>query len=335
MSAKKGGSGAVDKEYIQEKTARMRSVIWMGAIAAVVIFALRVVLIPMVRSFDTGRFSIRGLVVFLLLAFFVVLATMVRSLRLPRIEVSGRHSIWFAWSLFIAGGSMVVSCLWDLVKWWLTGDIPAPVVADMSGLTWSMLALSLAFGLLGGVVFVWLGLRVAAEGATRAGMAAWNMLVPVLWMWFRLFRYEMSYASVTNLSESFYDFSLFVLELLFLFQLARYVSGVGKANTDVLLFYAISMATLGISGPLVRLSTYLLGDGGVYLSGGLSGLPDFAIGVLALVLACALTGSLRTTPPQDEDEAYQPSDFGLLFSAEDLLSSRAKSASPEAEDNQQ
>ena len=325
----------MEKNDIQKKASRMRLIIWLGVIASVVIFALRVVLLPMVRALDTGRFSIRGLVVCLVLVFFGVLAMRVRGLRLSRVEISGRYSVWLTCGLCIAGGSMVVTCLWDLVNWWLTGNIPAPVAAEMTSLTWASLLLSLAFGVLGGVVLVWLGLRITGEGATRAGMAAWSVLAPVLWMWFRLFRYEMSYVSVTNLSESFYDFALFIVELLFLFQFARYVSGVGKPNTGSLLFYAVVMAAFGISGPLVRVCTYLLDDGGLYMTGGLSGLPDLAIGVLALVLSCALAGSVRNAKDKEEEELYQPSDMGLLFSLEDLLSSDAQRASSEEGDSQQ
>ena len=152
--------------------------------------------------------------------------------------------------------------------------------------------LEVLFGLLSGVAFVRMGLTLLSEGATRRGMAQWGALAPVLWMWFRLASYEASFASTVRVSNGFFYFVMFILELLFLFRLARYVSGVGEVSANSLLFHAMSTALFALSAPIVRLSMYLLQDSEAYQAAQQAGVTDFAVGVLALTVGISLVHSV-------------------------------------------
>ena len=79
--------------------------------------------------------------------------------------------------------------------------------------------LCVLFSLIGAVSLVRFGLQVASEDGTRIGMSTWPLLAPVLWVWFRLVWYEMSYVSAVRLNESYFDYMMLIFEILFFFKL--------------------------------------------------------------------------------------------------------------------
>ena len=160
------------------------------------------------------------------------------------------------------------------------------------------------FCLLGGVALVRLGLNLASEGATRRGMSQWGMLAPVLWVWFTLANYEMSYSSMVRLSDGFFTLSMYIMEMLFLLFFARYIAGVGKVGYGTLLFFSSGATLFVLSAPLVRLAMYLLQDGEAFAAAGAAGVLDLAIGMLALAVSVTLCQSLSATPVAEaEDES--------------------------------
>ena len=183
----------------------------------------------------------------------------------------------------------------------------------------------LVFGVLGAVALVRWGLQTVAEGGTRRGMSAFGALAPVMWVWFRLAWYEMSYASTVGWSEKFYDFLMVIFELLFLFKLARFVSGVGKTTTGGMLFWAMAAAMFALSGPLTRVLLYFTGGAEAYLASELAGVADFGIGVLALAFGWSLWHGYREAPPTlreqeemlEEDDAAYDSSLDSLFVLEE------------------
>lgn len=130
-----------------------------------------------------------------------------------------------------AGAVLVVSTLFDLYIWVTTKQTPAPNAYVIGKFDAVLLVLTLAFGLLGGAFLVRIGFHWAAQGRMRRGVFALWALAPSLWVWMRLARYEMSYASATDVTESFYDFVMLIFTLLFLFSFARYVSGVNSGRS--------------------------------------------------------------------------------------------------------
>lgn len=266
----------------------MKGMVWLCAVAAAVTFALRAAITPALRDSDTGRFVTGGTMILLMLAITAVLYLCSRRISPTRLELTGRRATAVSLACLAAGGCMLLSTLWDIWRFLSAGILPPPDTELTGGLSSVAVIATLLFGVLGGAALIWLGLLLTAEGATRRGMLSWSSLAPVLWMWLRLMRYEMSYASALGLAETFYDFSLFILELVFLFKFARYVSGVGQVSTGSLLFFSCGTAVFGLSGPLTKLCMYLIGDSEAYEAAGLAGIPDLTVGMLALVLAFAL-----------------------------------------------
>ena len=275
----------------------LRIMAWIGIGMAAVTVLLRAWLMPTLRDAETGLFSSAVPVVVLMLASLVVLAGLGFSQRHGRREIAAPAGQRTGVAVILSGAVLTLSGLWDSWLWLVDTQMPPPQTVDTSGIGVIALWLQLIFGVLGGVALVRLGLLMVAEGSTRRGIAGWSMLAPVLWMWFRLARYEMSYVSTVRLSESFFDFVLFILELLFLFRLARYTAGVGKVGAGSLQFYACATALFALSGPLTRLAMYLLGDSEAYLASELAGVADVAVGALAAAVAFGLS----TVPAEDEE----------------------------------
>ena len=288
----------MEKKAQREWSGALRAAVLLGLGMTAVTLVLRVVLMPTLRDGETGRFSMSAWVIVLLLLTLAALGILGWLAPRQRIDVAGGAAVPVALFTMAAGGVLTGVSLWETVRYVTAGTVPEPQSAQLTGLAVPLLWLYLLSGLAGGVGLVRFGLQMAAEGGTRIGMSSVPLLLPVLWMWFRLARYEMSYVSAVRLSESFYDFVMFILEMLFLFKLARFASGIGNTRPGMLTFYAMGTAIFAISGPLTRLCMYLLGDTEAYLASHLAGVEDLAIGVMALAFGLALVYGQSSCPPQ-------------------------------------
>lgn len=279
----------------------------IGTGGAAVLLVLRVALMPLLRDVDTGRFATNLPAIIFAAAVLVALAVL--ALRAPRgrVDVPASCALPTAFAAILAGGMLGAVALYDTFRYLFGKILPPPGQMQMNTLAQLMLFGLLAFGILGAVALVRWGLQVASESGTRRGMSAFGALAPVMWLWFRLAWYEMSYASTIGWSEKFYDFLMVIFELLFLFKLARFVSGIGKASTGEMLFYAMATALFALSGTLTRVCLYFTGGAEAYLASELAGLADFGIGVLALAFGWSLTRGCRENPPvsPQEEEASE------------------------------
>lgn len=287
---------------------------WLGVGMAAATLLLRVWLMPTLRDMETGLFATGWQVIVLMLVTLVALAVMGFTQRQYRLEIGSPAGQRIGVVTLVSGAVLIACALWDFIRWMTAGQGPAPQEAAVTTLGTAAMLLQMLFCLLGGVALVRFGLLLVSEGSTRRGMTGWSMLAPVMWMWFRLARYEMSYMSTVRLSESFFVFGMFILEMLFLFRLARYTSGVGKVSAGSLQFYAAATALFSLSAPLTRLVMYLLGDSEAYLSSELAGVPDVAVGLIAVAVAFGLVSAAA---PQGEAGAEFPSDDDSADSGED------------------
>lgn len=266
----------------------------LGVLSTVATVLLRVWLLPARRDIETGLYTSHYGVILLMLGTLAVLAVLAFLMRSDRHEIVGRPARTLAIITLLTGVVMGVYGILDgLTYFGIIGDgtqqnVGLPMLFSV------LQILQALFGLLGGVALVRLGLTLAAEGGTRRGMAQWSMLAPVLWMWVRLASYEMSYASMVRLEDSFFGFVMFIFEMLFLFKLARYTAGIGRVSVGHLLFYSLAAALFSLSGPMTRVGMYLLGDSEAYAAYHLAGPVDFAIGVLALAVGISLLFSVST-----------------------------------------
>lgn len=280
----------------------------IGGLGAVLVVLLRVWLAPAQRDIDTGLFATNLPVIGLMLALLLVLGGCVYLTRGgSRQEIEGKPSLVLSVVLLAAGGAMAVFAALEMVTWlglFSGGAQMTDTAEPVAPLGTLLPRLQTVFCLLGGVALVHLGLNLASEGATRRGMSQWGMLAPVLWVWFTLANYEMSYSSMVRLSDGFFTLSMYIMEMLFLLFFARYIAGVGKVGYGTLLFFSSGATLFVLSAPLVRLAMYLLQDGEAFAAAGAAGVLDLAIGMLALAVSVTLCQSLSATPVAEaEDES--------------------------------
>ena len=294
----------------------------LGSLGALAVVALRVWVSPSQRDIDTGLFSTNLPVIGLLLFLLLMLGCGVFITRGGfRQEIVGKSSLALAVTLLTAGTAMVLFAAAELlarfgvITFYTVTAVDPEAATLVKVLPW----LQTAFCLLGGVAFVRLGLMLASEGATRRGMARWSLLTPVLWMWLVLANYEMSYASMVRLSDGFFTLGMYIMEMLFLFYFARYVSGVGRVGFGTMLFFSAGTALFAVSGPLVRLGMYLLQDGEAYVAAGAAGPLDLLVGLLAVVVSITLCQSLSVVPEEEPDENPEWSDGPDSVSVVDLI----------------
>ena len=270
-----------------------------------IVTAMRVVIAPLSRDPNTGRFTMSITVIAVALLAVAVMAAIARmGDDNRRVDVGRFTATPLALAAMLAGALIGITGVYDLIGWFTIGRVPPPQTAMTSPVSVALLVISGVLAALGGIVLVMLGRQIFTYRGTREGMCTWEMLIPVLWVWFRLTRYLMSYASAVSLDECVYDFGMFVAELLFMFKLARFVSGVGRTTVGGMMAYAMSASVWSLSAALTRVCMYALGDTQAYLASRLAGFSDFAVGLLALVFAGGLWYSRYhsdSSPDEDED----------------------------------
>ncbi len=290
---------------MKEKTVtRMGAMWWLGIAATVLTVLLRVWILPADRDWETGLFTSSVLTVGCMLL--CVAVQLVLSFTLPkrRQEISGRSGLPLAVTLLLAGAVLGVVGVLGLIESLTARTASVTAFKVLAALQ----LLETVFAVLGGVSLVRMGLVLISEGGTRQGMAQWSALAPVLWMWFRLAAYEASFASTVRMSDSFFHFVMFIMELVFLFKLARYTAGVGQATVRSMMFWSVGTVLFALSAPLVRLCMYLLQDSEAYLAGQQVGGADAAVGVLALMVGFSLWHSAAHSeeePSSDEESSAE------------------------------
>ena len=310
------------------------ALVGVGAFGTVLLSVLRTTMMSHLWDTDTGRFAAN--VPAMLFSVVVLVLMAVLALRAPRqrVDVPLSRALPTGLAAILAGGMLGVTTIYDAFRWLIGGVLPAPGQIQLNLLTKLVACGMLTFGVLGAVLLVLWGLRVIAEGGTRSGMSTFGALAPVMWAWCRLAWYEMSYASTVGWSEKGYDFLMVIFELLFLFKLARLVSGVGKASPGELLFYAFASAMFALSGLVVRVCLYFAGNAGAYQTSNLVGVADLGIGVFALICGFSFVRAYRENTAKTQEEELEEDDVPYDPSLEPLLILGEESDDGAAEYNQ-
>ena len=308
---------------------RVITVAWLmagvGGFGALLTVLLRVWLSPSLRDIDTGLYTTNTAVIVLMLVLLALLglgAWLARGG--SRCEIGGKPSLALSMvslavgaALTLFGGAEILSRLGVI-----SFGTAAVSFVDAQSVNTTLQWLQSVFCLLGGVALARFGLSLASEGVTRRGMAQWSLLAPVLWVWFSLTNYEMSYASMVRLSDGFFTLMMYITEMMFLFIFARYVAGVGKVDNVVLLFFSSAATLFALSAPVARLLMYLLQDGAAFAAAGAAGLSDLAVGVLALTVSITLCQSLSASAVREsEEDVWMPpvSRVDLVESFDDAI----------------
>lgn len=297
------------------------AVVASGTGGAVLLLTARVALMPLLRDVDTGRFATNVPAMVLAAVVLAAMAVFAFGTARDRVDVPVSRSLPTGLAALLAGGVLGFSSLVDSFRYFFGETLPPPGQVQESTVTQLVLFGLLAFGVLGAVALVRWGLQTIAEGGTRRGMSAFGALAPVMWAWFRLAWYEMSYASTVGWSEKCYDFLMVIFELLCLFKLARFVSGVGKTTTGGMLFWAMAAAMFALSGPITHVLMYFTGGAEAYQASNLSGVADFGIGVLALTFGWSLWRGYREAPPvlREKEELLEEGDAAYDSSLDSLF----------------
>ena len=290
----------------------------LTGLASLAVIAMRVWLTPAVRDWETGLFSTNYWVIGLMLVCLVALVVMGRLCGTNRREITGRCSVAMGVVLLLTGVTLAVSEVLSLLGAFpnltnaisMLGFMPDGV----SLFSPSLQVLQNVIGVASGCMLVLLSMRLFSEGATRRGIAQWSVLLPVVWMWLRLVNYEMSYASMVRIEDSFFGFVMMLLEMWFLFKLARYVAGVGNVSMGSLLACSLSTAMFALTAPVVRLCMYLLQDYAAY-EASLATAVDFVVGVLATGVALALAFSHKEV----QESSSKASDSTEVLPASDAF----------------
>ncbi len=267
----------------------LKGMVWIGGGVSALVVLLRVWLLPAAADWQTGLFTSNYWVIGLMIGALVALMVFNYLSGPIRREIVGSAAVAVGLASLACGVVMVACGALDMLDLYgITDGFPnLPERAILPTLEYG-------FCLLGGVALIRLGLALLSEGATRRGIAQWSILAPVLWAWFRMISYEMSYASMVRIEDNFFGFVMLIVEMLFLFRLARYVSGIGRVGAGSLMFHAMATAIFALSGPLTRVGMYLLQDNLAYAAYNLAGPVDMAVGVLALVVGIALLSGKET-----------------------------------------
>ena len=297
----------------------------LGGLGALLVVVLRVWIVPAQRDMDTGLFTSNMLVVGLMLVLLAAMGAVMFLMRdHSRREITGNPALALSTVLLIVGGAMslhgVVELLarFGMVTFYSVGQqwIGEEISLAQVILPWVQTVLSIG----GGIAFVLCGLNVASEGGTRRGITKLSLLVPVLWMWFVLANYMITYVSMVRITEGFFTVAAYVMELLFLFHLASYMAGVGKRAVGSLFFFSCGAALFALSAPLVRLLLHLLQDVEAASAAGAAGPLDLAVGVLALTVSITLCQSLSFSPVSvSEEETVDWDDSEEVISEADLI----------------
>lgn len=269
-----------------------------------VVLVLRILITPRMMDTDTGMFKLSYIVIAVMALTMAAVAVLAGRHREPVKRISGLWLKPTAVTAMLGGGVMVLCALVDIYIWLFLGKTPAPASSNPGAAEQVVLSLSLFFGVLGGGFLFRTGLLWLQENGSRQGVYKLWALCPVLWIWFRLARYEMSYVSAVDVYRSFYDFVMLIFILLFFFSFARYISGFTAKAPRWTVAISLCTAFFGITGPFTRLVMYMMGEEAAYKACQLAGPVDFVVGLFALCFA--FSQAYGTPFPAEPDSPVPP-----------------------------
>ncbi len=199
------------------------------------------------------------------------------------------------------GLALVIGNSFDAVMWIGFGRLPAPTEELVNLTDTILLGSTLLCGIFAGIYFIRVALVWIAEERFCTGLFRLSALLPTLWIWLRIARYELEHAGLVDIVFSVYDFLLFVFGMLFLFRFAGLSADVGRKRLSSLRFLAAATAVCGLSDTLVRFGLYLTRDAQLYQSIQLINGVDFFLSIFALAVMCFLWNGGLSHPRLQSD----------------------------------
>lgn len=276
----------------------------MIAVAMTLIVTIvRIILTPQMQDVRTGEFQLSFVVIGLMVVaagVVIALSYLAKVPALPAIE--GKPMQAAAWMLLSLGVVMTVTALYDAFVWMRTGIAPPPTQTVVGTADRLSLLGSLLFGLLGGVYGIRQGWSWIAGGRFVPGQYRFFPLALPLWLWMRLAWYVVSYASAVSVTETFYDYTMLIVSLLFAMSLSRYLSGQSTYRSPGLLWQALVTLLCGVSSTVTRFVMYIIGETEAYQASELASFPDLILALFAGCFGLALVLGKRPVDPSKAEE---------------------------------
>ena len=278
------------------------------AVMTLAVLILRVALTPRMQDPDTGLFHLSYLIIGLMALTMLAAAVLSWLSQNDGVPPGGKLLTPLSLSAMLAGSVMTIVSALDGFNWLLFGETPAPNEHVISGIDGVTLFFTIVFGLLGGVMLVRTGIVWLTENRVRSGLMRLWALAPVGWVWMRLARYEVSYASAVAVSESFYDFVMLIFIMLFFLFFARFAAGVGNPRPRLLVGVSLSAALCALTGPATHFIMFAMGNPDAAEACALATPVDFCIGLFALAFAYAQAYGRPYAPQPAEPEPDPPAE---------------------------
>lgn len=276
--------------------------LFLAGLLTIAVTAVRLMIVPRALDMTTDPWNAGIVLMLVVLALFAVFALLIctgKGEPLPDLLLPGLRATPLAGGTLLGGALLLVTSAWDGVNWLVRGVLPAPTAHSITIVEGVALGLQLLAGIAAGWYLMWLGICLLQGHPQRTPKSMVAALLPTVWIWMRLVRYEVSYASSVRLSRSFYDFALLISVMLFLFALARYVSGYTKPRSRWVLVFALWTVVLCWSGYFTGLGLSMI-DREAYAAytGWMATNVDFGMGAVAAGFALSML--LRPLPVKAE-----------------------------------
>ncbi|MBR5134429.1 MAG: hypothetical protein IKV35_02405, partial [Clostridia bacterium] len=248
-------------------------------VTTVLLMLIQLNVIPLAAAIAIGGMSLEAadLLPYGIVLVIAIIAVLCYSKKNVLRQPQGTWSSFVGWLATFTGAVTVMMIGYDIV---FSLIYPTQqIVEKFDAIT---LLVMLIAGLLGGVMLVMQGFRWMAFSTSDSNIIPWLSLAPSIWMWTRLARYEISYASTVDISENFFTLAMPVFASLFFLQFARMLTGIGKPPKNSLLVYALATAMVGLAQAPAQI---LFMPDGQPLSDLLIVVADAVIALFALMIA--------------------------------------------------
>ena len=192
-----------------------------------------------------------------------------------------------------AGVFMIVSAVTTLTTWLFKGVMPYLTKPMLTDIDVALVYLLTLIGMGGGVFLLLVGCRWFVRRRPVQGILRVAALLPVVWMWVRIARYEISYVSSLSVFRSVYDLLLLVVEMLFFLALAKYVLGVQETTPRALVGLSLGAAMMATMSWAVRVAMLIAQNKAAFDTCGLGTSADLGIAVLGFLVAFAYAGGAQ------------------------------------------
>ena len=195
-------------------------------------------------------------------------------------SAEGRTAVAMALFAAVTGVAMVVATVTDGLDL-LKGIYPYPQPLAVTAINQLLLFAMLLGGFGGGVFFAVTGVRWFFDRQVSRVKFSGAALLPVAWMWARLFWYMTSFTSAVNRFRNINEVAMMLFEMLFFMVLARYVSGIEDGASRFAVPVAVCTAMLGVSACVVRFIALASKNAALFGATELIAAPDFMVALLA------------------------------------------------------